>query len=93
MIGHRLHLTGEVRHRLLLLGERRLGIIDHWSYLIARFAGTDLDGWRRPAAQTALLTVGFPEPLERELSRIAACRKEPLNSAGQREGTFFRRRA
>ncbi len=65
VIGDGIHLPGEARHRLLLLGERRLGIIDHWSDLIARFAGTDLDGWRQSAAQTALLTVGFPEPLER----------------------------
>jgi len=65
VIGDRIHLPGEARHRLFLLGERRRGIIDHWSCLIARFAGTDLDGWRRSAAQTVLLTVGFPEPLER----------------------------
>ena len=93
MIGDGIHFRGEARHRLLLRGERRLGRVDHWSYLIARFAGTNLDGWRRSAAQTALLTVGFPEALERELSRMAAYRKEPLNSAGQRQGPFFRRRA
>ncbi len=61
VVGDGIHLPGEARHRLLLLGERRLGIVDHWSYLIARFAGTDLDR-RRPDAQTALPRLGSRNP-------------------------------
>src|SRR4051794_40967820 len=80
VIGDGIHLPGEARHRLLLLGERRLGIIDHWSNLIARLAGARLDGWRRSAAQTALLAVGFPERLKRvgSVAWALRSREEPL---------------
>jgi hypothetical protein len=42
MIGHRVHLRRETRHRLLLFGKRRLSVIDHFSNLVSLEVGRGL---------------------------------------------------